>query len=173
MNNCMYIFQLTNLIKVTNDLIITSDSNKTSILVLLGLTCACDTNDHDILIQRLQVSVCLAGTVLNWFVNDRTFHVSIGVFKSSGTNTSSGVAQGSVLGPLLFNLCMLPLGTILSKHSISYHSYADDTQMYISLSSDDLSPVSRMVDCINDINCWMSGNFLQLNTDKTESTCWS
>ena len=40
--------------------------------------------------------------------------------------------------------------------------------MYISLSSGDLSPINKLINCIDDINYWMSRNFLKLNTDKTE-----
>ena len=51
---------------------------------------------------------------------------------------------------------------------MAYHSYADDTQLYIALSSADYSPIDSLCRCIDQLNVWMNQNFLQLNGDKTE-----
>ncbi len=79
-----------------------------------------------------------------------------------------GVPQGSILAPLLFSLYMLPLSQIMRKNQIAYHSYADDTQIYLALSPNDYSPIDSLCQCIDEINSWMCQNFLQLNKEKTE-----
>ncbi len=161
----------TALIRVVNDLKIDSDSHKVSVLVLLDLSAAFDTVDHGILLQRLERCVGIKGTALRWlssYLTHRSYSVSVGDFKSDKVSISHGVPQRSVLGPLLFNLYMLPLGYIIRKFNISYHSYANDTQLYISVLSDHLSPVNDLIQCINDIRRWMAVNFLQLNDEKTK-----
>ncbi|RJG15175.1 hypothetical protein D4A39_16695, partial [Alcanivorax profundi] len=66
------------------------------------------------------------------------------------------------------NLYMLPLGQLIRSNNVSYHNYADDTQIYISLTAGDSEPVDSLCHCLQQITVWMQNNFLQLNPDKTE-----
>uniref|UniRef100_A0A8C6K929 Reverse transcriptase domain-containing protein n=1 Tax=Nothobranchius furzeri TaxID=105023 RepID=A0A8C6K929_NOTFU len=126
----------TALLRVSNDLLTHSDAGDCSVLVLLDLTAAFDTVDHHLLLERLRDWVGLSGSALEWFssyLSERSFSVAVSKFRSSTTSLTHGVPQGSVLGPLLFLLYLLPLQHILSSFKgISYHLYADDIQLYIS-----------------------------------------
>ncbi len=114
----------TALLKITNDLLLASDQGCISLLVLLDLSAAFDTIDHDILIDRLQNYTGIQGQALRWFrsyLSDRYHFVCLNGVLSHLSPVKYGVPQGSVLGPLLFSLYMLPLGNIIRKHGISFH----------------------------------------------------
>ncbi len=81
---------------------------------------------------------------------------------------TSGVPQGSILALLLFSLYMLPLSQIMRNNQISYHSYADDTQIYLALSPNDYSHIDSLGQCTDEINSWKGQNIFQLNKEKTE-----
>lgn len=52
--------------------------------------------------------------------------------------------QGSVPGPLLFNLYTLPLSQFFEEYNAVYHTYAKDTQIYLALESNNSSPVDPL-----------------------------
>ena len=161
----------TALVKVINDLRVSADKKNVSVLLLLDLTAAFDTIDHSILIQRLEYWVGLSGTALSWFssyLTNRSYLVNLAEFDSDKHNISSGIPQGSILGPLLFSLYILPLGELITNHGVNFHFYADDTQLYLSVAPDDPSALDPLLSCLSSIKYWMSENFLKLNEDKTE-----
>ena len=156
---------------VNNDLLIASDNGLVSVLVLLDLSAAFDTIDHNILLQRLKHQIGIKGTALSWFrsnLSDRSQFVHINDESSINTTVSHGVPQGSVLGPILFTLYMLPLGNIIRNHSINFNCYADDTQLYLSIKPDEINQLSKLQTCLMDIKSWMSCNFLMLNSEKNK-----
>ena len=91
-------------------------------LVLLDLSAAFDMVDHSILLQRLEHVIGIKGTALGWFksyLSEVFQFVLVNEESSSHTRVSHGVPQGSVLGPILFTLYMLPLGNIIRQHGIA------------------------------------------------------
>lgn len=162
----------TALTKIINDLLMYSDSNTCSLLIQLDLTAAFDTIVHPILLNRMSTLLNITGTALSWFtsyLSDRTQCVSYGGSLSEKSPINHGVPQGSVLGPLLFSIYMLPLGSILRHHGIQFHCYADDTQIYIPLTRNDhQQQLTQLESCLHDITNWLSDNFLKLNPSKTE-----
>ena len=161
----------TALLRVFNDLILTADSGSPAALVLLDLSAAFDTVHHSILLHRLEHLVGISGTALTWFhsyLSERTFSVHLGEFASPAAPLSCGVPQGSILGPILFLLYMLPLGPILKKHNMAFHCYADDVQIYLPLQSNSTNAFLPFLNCLQDVKSWLNANFLTLNENKTE-----
>ena len=140
-------------------------------LVLLDLSAAFDTIDHDNLFCILEKYVGICGNALKLiksYFSNRTQRVQIDVL-SDFANIICGVPQGPVLGPLKFCLYLVPLSTILRYQNIGYHVYADDTQLYVSIKcKQQLEAISKLNSCLADIRRWMITNKLKINDSKTE-----
>ena len=162
----------TALLKVHNDLLCSTDGGDTAILALLDLSAAFDTIDHSILMERLSTTFGISGSVIEWFksyVLGRTQCVIVNDNCSSVFDLCYGVPQGSVLGPVLYTMYTQPMGAIIKKHSMCYHMYADDTQVYKSAPPNDFPKLIHDFEtCIKEIKCWMVDNKLKMNEDKTE-----
>ncbi len=126
--------------------------------MLLDLSAAFATIDHNILLNRLENSVGISGSALAWFksyLSDRHKVVTVNEEVSFRSQVQYGVPQGSVLGLLLFMFYMLPLGNIIRKHGVSFHCYADDTQLCISSRPGETHQIEKLVECKVNITNWM------------------
>ena len=112
----------TTLTAVLNGLLIALDQKRAVFLVLLDLSAAFDTVDHNILLERLRIG--LHDVAHKWmasYLSHLHQYVSIDGSKSDSQELVRGVLQGSVLGSILFSIYTLPLGDIVKKHQMSYH----------------------------------------------------
>ena len=146
-----------------------------AVLVLLDLSAAFDTIDHDILFDLLERRLGIVDTALAWFksyLSNRTQSVMIDGQSSSPVTLKFDVPQGSVLGPLFYTIYTLPLGDLLRQYGISYHLYADDTQLYLafdpSASNSHESCFNSLQKCVETVKNWMTRSKLKLNGEKTE-----
>ena len=156
----------TALLKVQNDLLRNLDDGKTTVLVLLDLSVAFG------VICQLGNWYGISGNALRWFASylmERQQMVKVKECVGEPFQTDYGVPQGSVLGPLLFTLYTTPLSKTISRHNVCHHLYAEDTQIYITLSkSEPETSLALLHDCLLDVGDWMRSSKLKLNSDKTE-----
>ena len=110
----------TAIMKVVSDILDAADSQKTTLLGLLGMSAAFDTVDFEILLSRLETSYCLSGTVLKWltsFVTGRTQAVAFDGNSLPHVKMICGVPQGSILGPL-FVLYAADVMKLANSHDV-------------------------------------------------------
>ena len=155
-----------------SDLFSSVDNERISLLALLDVSAAFDTVDHDILLDRLSISFGITGSAFDWmrsFIAGRTQIVHYCGSVSQCAVVRSGVAQGSVLGPLLHVLYTADIQKVVESLGFGVHLYADDTQFHGSCKVSEAADLAgQAVRVVNEIRLWMSSNLLRLNADKTQ-----
>ena len=101
------------------------------------------------------------------YLENREQYVAIGESRSEPMALQYGVPQGSVLGPVLFKVYTGTLAFLLEAHGVSYHFFADDTQLYIRVEDTDEAK-HGLSSLMSDLKIWMARRKLKLNDGKTE-----
>ena len=129
-----------------------TDAGEVRVLAFLDLSAAFDMVYHAILLQRLQTTHHVTGNALQWFrsyLHGRYHSVLFAGETSAPVSVPPGVPQGSVLGPLLFILCMSDIPRIIAKDGLLCMCYAEDTQLYFHLKTQYAGGKSVVEGCNN------------------------
>ena len=141
---------------------------------MLDLSPTFNTIDHDILLSRLCNVYGITGDALDWlrsYLTGMLQHIVIKDAVSVDQELGFGVPQGSVLGPKIYCMYTKPASDIIPRHGLSHHSYADDTQLHMTMdhsNKDWRDGLAHIELCVSEIREWMNQNMLKLNDDKTE-----
>ena len=132
------------------------------------------TINHDILRSRLFNVYGITGDALDWFRSFLTGRIQRVVIEDAvcvAHEIGFGDPQSSVLDPKMYCMYTKPDSDIIQRHVLCHHSYADDTQLYMTMDHSNNNcrfGLAHIQLCVSEIKEWMKQNRLKLNDDKTE-----
>ena len=152
--------------KVTDDLLESIDENLVSALCFFDIGKCFDCIPHDGLLFKLS-KYGITGVELKWFHSYLTNRMQYTIFKdekSTATTLTSGIPQGSALGPCLFLLFVNDLVCAIKNSIINI--YADDTHIYVN-DENVITASRKLQEDINNVAQWFHKNKLSISIEKT------
>ena len=143
-------------------------NNKQTDVLYLDFAKAFDTDDHATLIEKLKW-YGVTGQLLDWFSDyqlmDRSQRVVIDSEASVRLPVTSGVAQGSLVGPLLFGIFINDLPDAIHEHT-STALYADDTKLHRTILAANDCDCDILQQDLTSLNTWSHESNLKFNASK-------
>ena len=155
------------ILKLLNDLYTAHDNGLLGGIVYIDLKKAFDTVSHNIMLRKLQ-SIGVSVDSIEWFRSyllDRTQITRVSGKSSTALSVQMGVPQGSILGPVLFQIYVNDLPKYINDSKVSM--FADDTAIYATAESiDELELILQ--DDLHSLSQWLLYNRLSINVKKSK-----
>ena len=153
-------------LRLVDHLITEKDRNRVPTNIYIDLSKAFDTLNHSILLEKLEYYGIADNSLslLHNYLTDRCQYVEYNGHRSNTLPISTGVPQGSVLGPLLFLIYINDLPMVSDIFNMMM--YADDTTIYCNIDQNVSDEVINME--LSKVSQWLAANKLSLNVAKTK-----
>ena len=159
------------LIEALNKIYKNLDEGKFVLGVFLDLKKTFDTIDHKILLKKLE-HYGIRGIVNKWFSSyllNRKQFTAVNGESSTLSSINTGIPQGSVLGPLLFTICV---NDIANSTNLQPRLFADDTNIFAA--NENITHLIQNTNTeLEKIDTWFKANRLKLSVDKTTYCIYS
>lgn len=128
---------------------------------------AFDRVDHFILLYKLE-RLGIHGDLLRWiksYLTNRSQAVVLGGYRSDLVRITSGVPQGSHLGPLFYNAFLFDILSCF-ENNVKHLLYADDKKIFLKIQTPD--DCKKLQNCLNKLTDYYASNRITVNAKKCQ-----